>query len=264
LENTTGLYYYGYRYYHPQTGRWINRDPIEEWGGLNLYGFLGNDGINWWDYLGFAEFDLDLFPDTGPNLVKDRRIRYGYKCYTYEIGKDLYTGEDEFTIGGHGYVEIDESQGKRIQNGKIVIPGKGFTLDGYMPQEAEELAEYIRKKSNWKEGQTVRLVSCGLGASRGNEDNLAQKLADILSVNVIAADCSIYFEIDYANFFWTKDESACCFEKTDGKWIRFSPRVWKEIELTITYTPATGGAPIPPKLVPPVRPPGNPVRPFGL
>jgi RHS repeat-associated protein len=34
--------YYGYRYYHPQTGRWINRDPIEEEGGVNLYGFVGN------------------------------------------------------------------------------------------------------------------------------------------------------------------------------------------------------------------------------
>ncbi len=44
--------YYGYRYYHPQTGRWINRDPIEEEGGLNLYGFVGNDGVNKIDYLG--------------------------------------------------------------------------------------------------------------------------------------------------------------------------------------------------------------------
>ncbi|TAE89037.1 MAG: hypothetical protein EAZ81_13175 [Verrucomicrobia bacterium] len=44
--------YYGYRYYTPQTGRWINRDPIEEKGGLNLYGFVGNDGVGKWDYLG--------------------------------------------------------------------------------------------------------------------------------------------------------------------------------------------------------------------
>ena len=43
--------YYGYRYYHPQTGRWINRDPIEESGGLNLYGFVGND-LNMVDLLG--------------------------------------------------------------------------------------------------------------------------------------------------------------------------------------------------------------------
>ncbi|TAE89894.1 MAG: RHS repeat-associated core domain-containing protein [Verrucomicrobia bacterium] len=44
--------YYGYRYYHPQTGRWINKDPIEEEGGLNLYGFVGNDGVNNNDLLG--------------------------------------------------------------------------------------------------------------------------------------------------------------------------------------------------------------------
>jgi RHS repeat-associated protein len=50
--------YYGYRYYHPQTGRWINRDPIEEDGGLNLYGFVGND-VNKFDLLGWKDMDSD-------------------------------------------------------------------------------------------------------------------------------------------------------------------------------------------------------------
>jgi RHS repeat-associated protein len=52
--------YYGYRYYHPQTGSWINRDPIEEDGGLNLYGFVGNDGVNWVDILGLARIITDM------------------------------------------------------------------------------------------------------------------------------------------------------------------------------------------------------------
>jgi RHS repeat-associated protein len=47
--------YYGYRYYTPQTGRWINRDPIEEKGGANLYGFVGNDGLNKSDLLGLSD-----------------------------------------------------------------------------------------------------------------------------------------------------------------------------------------------------------------
>lgn len=34
---------YGYRYYDPVTGRWPSRDPIGEQGGVNLYGFVGND-----------------------------------------------------------------------------------------------------------------------------------------------------------------------------------------------------------------------------
>ncbi|MCP5535580.1 MAG: hypothetical protein H7A51_05000 [Akkermansiaceae bacterium] len=48
----TGLYYYGYRYYDPTTGRWPSRDPIREAGGPNLYGFVGNCVVNKFDYLG--------------------------------------------------------------------------------------------------------------------------------------------------------------------------------------------------------------------
>ena len=44
--------YYGYRYYDPENGRWLNRDPIEERGGVNLYGFVSNDGLNGIDFLG--------------------------------------------------------------------------------------------------------------------------------------------------------------------------------------------------------------------
>lgn len=48
----TGLYYYGYRYYDPVTGRWPSRDPIEEMGGVNLYGFVNNNVVIGWDFLG--------------------------------------------------------------------------------------------------------------------------------------------------------------------------------------------------------------------
>jgi hypothetical protein len=37
------------------TGRWPNRDPIGEKGGLNLYGMVGNSPINRWDLLGLSE-----------------------------------------------------------------------------------------------------------------------------------------------------------------------------------------------------------------
>jgi len=44
----------GYRYYSPELGRWINRDPIEEWGGLNLYSFVFNRPSFDWDLLGLT------------------------------------------------------------------------------------------------------------------------------------------------------------------------------------------------------------------
>jgi RHS repeat-associated protein len=53
-DDITGLLYYGYRHYDPVHGRWLSRDPIGEAGGVNLYGFVGNDGINSLDILGLA------------------------------------------------------------------------------------------------------------------------------------------------------------------------------------------------------------------
>jgi RHS repeat-associated protein len=50
------LYYYGYRFYDPSLQRWINRDPIEEEGGMNLYEFVGNEPTLQIDPFGF------LFP----------------------------------------------------------------------------------------------------------------------------------------------------------------------------------------------------------
>ncbi|MGJ8653801.1 MAG: RHS repeat domain-containing protein [Opitutaceae bacterium] len=55
LVNGLDWYYYGFRYYDPGTGRWPNRDPIGEQGGLNLYGMVNNEVTNLFDYLGLAK-----------------------------------------------------------------------------------------------------------------------------------------------------------------------------------------------------------------
>jgi hypothetical protein len=44
----------GKRYYFPSQGRFLGRDPRRELGGLHLYGFVGNDPTNRWDYLGMT------------------------------------------------------------------------------------------------------------------------------------------------------------------------------------------------------------------
>jgi RHS repeat-associated protein len=53
-DEETGLSEYGYRYYDPESGRWLNRDPIGESGGNNLYGFARNDAIGRIDALGLS------------------------------------------------------------------------------------------------------------------------------------------------------------------------------------------------------------------
>ena len=60
FDTETSLYYYGYRFYSPMQGRWLSRDPIEEDGGLNLYGFVGNAPLSFVD-----AFGLDITLTTG-------------------------------------------------------------------------------------------------------------------------------------------------------------------------------------------------------
>ena len=64
------------------TGRFINRDPIEEDGGLNLYGFVGNNPVNFYDYLG-----MDLGPppnDDHVNEEPDPRYPFTWASELYQ------------------------------------------------------------------------------------------------------------------------------------------------------------------------------------
>ncbi|MGN0846405.1 MAG: RHS repeat-associated core domain-containing protein, partial [Kiritimatiellia bacterium] len=58
FDAETGLHYYGYRFYSPPLMRWINRDPIEEAGGVNVYAFCGNGVVFKFDRDGRAYFAL--------------------------------------------------------------------------------------------------------------------------------------------------------------------------------------------------------------
>jgi RHS repeat-associated protein len=48
----SGLVYFGYRYYSPETGRWISREPLGEMESFNLYSYCHNDPVNKVDFLG--------------------------------------------------------------------------------------------------------------------------------------------------------------------------------------------------------------------
>jgi len=70
LDEETSLYYYGYRYYSPQLGRWISRDPLGEAHFLDnwLKGRYGREWIAiWWR----AKRPLYLFANNAPQLFVD-------------------------------------------------------------------------------------------------------------------------------------------------------------------------------------------------
>jgi hypothetical protein len=71
---------YLYRYYDPVIGRWPSRDPIGERGGVNLYDFVGNDGVGKIDVLGRLIIPNPAAVDVINNFLK------GWKCECDVIG----------------------------------------------------------------------------------------------------------------------------------------------------------------------------------
>ena len=77
----TGLLYYGLRFYNPETGRWINRDPIGEDGGYNLYGFAGNDLVGAIDFLGLFVLYVHREGWGHVGIITDEGTTYDYGRY---------------------------------------------------------------------------------------------------------------------------------------------------------------------------------------
>ena len=79
-DDVTGRIKYLHREYTPSTGNFLNHDPIGERGGLNLYGFVGNNPISALDVLGmdsgstelggaWSMFGYSFYGDQGANIT---------------------------------------------------------------------------------------------------------------------------------------------------------------------------------------------------
>jgi RHS repeat-associated protein len=66
---SSGLRYYGFRYYNVFLGRWPSRDPIGEYGGINLFGFVENNSPNEQDHLGLSNNECKLVTAQMKSIV---------------------------------------------------------------------------------------------------------------------------------------------------------------------------------------------------
>ena len=69
-DQETGLVYYNFRFYSPQVGRWINRDPGAEPNGVNLYSFVFNAPVIHFDTDGRFTF-IETMVATAEGLLID-------------------------------------------------------------------------------------------------------------------------------------------------------------------------------------------------
>jgi RHS repeat-associated protein len=72
LDQENNFHYYGYRYYDARNGRFMNRDPLGEAGGQNLYQAFGGDPVNRVDVLGLVQHsDCFWYMETNEDITGD-------------------------------------------------------------------------------------------------------------------------------------------------------------------------------------------------
>jgi RHS repeat-associated protein len=80
-DGESGLVYYGYRYYNAGTGRWLNRDPIGERGGVAVFTCIRNELLNTVDSLGLEPPDLFVSKKLANGQTLTSQLRIGpWRC----------------------------------------------------------------------------------------------------------------------------------------------------------------------------------------
>jgi RHS repeat-associated protein len=173
FDDETELVYYNYRYYNPNLGRWINRDPIEEEGGWNLYCFIQNCIINIVDHVGLVDIkyravtadEMDEFYKGNDNVVRGQiRKRFGIevwpepatcRCckandgkvvlaqkllYRIYIWKFIPTWYKEWKYDGEVEMQVEKlPSGKRIQR----VPAYTDTINGKTGTKGSKAGSYV-------------------------------------------------------------------------------------------------------------------------
>lgn len=97
-DEKTGLSYYGYRFYSPGIGRWMNRDPLNEAGGINLYAFVGNNPIIRIDPTGKFSSFWSGWMDIAEKALWDCKTRYDKLKLNYYIDNaGGFSGKEGFS-----------------------------------------------------------------------------------------------------------------------------------------------------------------------
>jgi len=160
-DREVGLIAYQLRSYSPTLGRWLNRDPIEEEGGVNLYVFCGNLTIDKHlgsslDYLGLSccpgeiriisivYADASSISRGNPDFKNLRELLRNLELLNYiQLGISGVSSVLDGLIAG-----VEKGVTSAAASGADFIVGKAVSLDGGVGVSAIEQM-YTRYKVNF-------------------------------------------------------------------------------------------------------------------
>ncbi|QLQ33442.1 MAG: RHS repeat-associated core domain-containing protein [Candidatus Thiothrix singaporensis] len=139
----SGLHQNWHRTYDPSLGRYISSDPIGLAGGVNTYGYVANEPINWADPSGLEK--LILFPQKTPE---------------YLAAQSVPDTPGLLTVYAHGNENVVSS-----------------TPEATNKMDAQALKDRIINDVNYTDGMPIQLMSCNAGSG---DHPIAEQLANLM------------------------------------------------------------------------------------
>ncbi len=168
-DSETGLYYYRARYYSPNTGRFLSRDPLGYLPDTSLYRYVVNNPTSFTD-----PFGLDYWiegPTSGPEESEPpfhESVNVGDPNAEYDSYSFGVNGNENPIYGTEGEVYKDPYRGGKIRRGfyRKTTPEEDHLIKVYLESQISQRGPYRifgHSCRNYSEEQFRRLSQQGFG-----------------------------------------------------------------------------------------------------
>jgi uncharacterized protein RhaS with RHS repeats len=160
----------------------VNRDPIGELGGLNLYGYVANDPLDKFDPFGEADGPRDQPPVTSPPIFGEKPFKPGTDnclCYALDLPGGAKQPDGGYGVNNgkncknlmaqlkknHGATDVPKSGTCPTGSHKITASADGD--GGYHVQRQNSDGGWSEMSLGYGEGQTYPPRKCKKGDGPG-------------------------------------------------------------------------------------------------
>lgn len=205
-------------FYNPSSGRWLNRDPLGELGGLNLYGFVYNDPVQRFDPFGLESgpYGYPYWPPPIPPSMPyyppppkppPQTDPVGFAICRRDFESDgsivdaVVMGIGNMAGGQHTYVHYKECN-------KCPTQGWGFSGGGPRPHPDQEKAF---KPNDCKPcTRTGSTLQHGSGKGKTGTDATDAEIVDCIKNSPIVKQYSNTIRNRYVCSTWAKQSTSEC------------------------------------------------------
>jgi len=116
-ESESGLLYLRARYYDPDSGRFLTKDPLGVSAGPNAYIYVGNSPINFTDPLGLFFKNIDWFKPGDEDFQMGRDL--DWKLWPFGTDNPLMNTTEIYFPGAHQFAQIHDPSVKILTDAGV-------------------------------------------------------------------------------------------------------------------------------------------------